>query len=531
MALSRRTQRMNGNIWPGFVDAMTGLLLVLMFVLTIFMVIQFVLRETISGQATQLDDLAGQVASLTNALGLSQAETATLTEDNAAQSERIAVLVEERDQTAAALQSAQNRITGFEAQVAGLLAQRADLSAQVAGLEDSNADLLSEQEQLTLALATARSEVDAEAEAARLAAARRDALQALVDDLNAQTADLTAQTSDQSERISDLEAAQLVDAAAAAALRERLETADTELTAMTLSLEEQRKRAEETLTLLAAANAGRDALASDLSAVESTRTAALSEAERQAALLATANAALSEEQELSAAAQRQTALLNEQVAALRQQVGTLQSLLNVAQSESEDADVQIEQLGAQLNTALARVAAEERRRAALEEAERVRLEAENQNLERFRSDFFGELRGLVEGLDGVQIAGDRFVFSSEVLFGTGDATLSARGRQEIAKVATLLRQIADRIPDNIDWIIRVDGHTDDVPLSGNGQFADNWQLSQARALSVVKYMESLGIPPNRMSANGFAEFQPLNPADTDAARAQNRRIELKLTER
>ena len=105
------------------------------------------------------------------------------------------------------------------------------------------------------------------------------------------------------------------------------------------------------------------------------------------------------------------------------------------------------------------------------------------------------------------------------------------GRTEIAKVADLLRQIADRIPDTVDWIIRVDGHTDDVPLSGNGQFADNWQLSQARALSVVKYMESLGIPPNRMSANGFAEFQPLNPAQTDAARAQNRRIELKLTER
>jgi chemotaxis protein MotB len=349
--------------------------------------------------------------------------------------------------------------------------------------------------------------------------------------LQSQSDDLQAQTSDQTSRISDLETAQLADAAAAEALRKRLEGSDTELTALTLSLEAQRREAEETLTLLAAANVAREALQFDLDAVGDSRTEALSEAERQAALLATAQAALSQEQEQSLEAQRQTALLNEQVAALRQQVGTLQSLLDVSKTDGLDAQVQIEQLGAQLNTALARVAAEERRRRALEEAERQLLEAENLDLERFRSDFFGELRGLVEGLDGVRIDGDRFVFSSEVLFGTGDATLSARGQQEIGKVAGLLRQIADNIPGNIDWIIRVDGHTDNVPLSGTGMFADNWELSQARALSVVKYMEKLGIAPNRMSANGFGEFQPLNSANTSEALAQNRRIELKLTER
>lgn len=531
MGLSRRNQRMNANIWPGFVDAMTGLLLVLMFVLTIFMVIQFVLRETISGQETQLDDLAGQVASLTSALGIAETANTALSADNDAQSSRIALLLDERDQAASDLQAAQNRVTGFEAQVAGLLAQRTDLSAQVAGLEATNADLMTQQQQQELALAAARSEVDAQAESARLAAARREALQAMVADLQAQSDGLQGQTSEQSRRISDLEAAKLADAAAVEALRKRLEGADTELTALTLSLEAQRREAEETLTLLAAANAARDALQADLESIDGGRADALTEAERQAALLATAQAALSQEQAQSLEAQRQTALLNEQVAALRQQVGTLQSLLDVTATDGLDAQVQIEQLGAQLNTALARVAAEERRRRALEESERQRLEAENQDLERFRSDFFGELRGLVEGLDGVQIEGDRFVFSSEVLFGTGDATLSARGREEIGKVAGLLRQIADNIPDNIDWIIRVDGHTDNVPLSGNGVFADNWELSQARALSVVKYMETLGIAPNRMSANGFAEFQPLNPANTAAARAQNRRIELKLTER
>jgi chemotaxis protein MotB len=119
-----------------------------------------------------------------------------------------------------------------------------------------------------------------------------------------------------------------------------------------------------------------------------------------------------------------------------------------------------------------------------------------------------------------------------VLFPQGSAELSDAGRGEVAKVAEILRRIADDIPPGIDWIIRVDGHTDDLPLSGLGEFRDNWELSQARALSVVRTMSNdLGIPPNRLAANGFGEYQPINPEATPAARAQNRRIELKLTER
>jgi chemotaxis protein MotB len=132
----------------------------------------------------------------------------------------------------------------------------------------------------------------------------------------------------------------------------------------------------------------------------------------------------------------------------------------------------------------------------------------------------------------VRIEGDRFVFSSEVLFAQGQADLSADGEAEIAKVARILRDIAGDIPDGIDWVIRVDGHTDDIPLSGLGEFRNNWELSQARALSVVLYMVNfLGLPPDRLAANGFGQYQPVNPADTDVARAQNRRIELKLTEK
>ena len=131
----------------------------------------------------------------------------------------------------------------------------------------------------------------------------------------------------------------------------------------------------------------------------------------------------------------------------------------------------------------------------------------------------------------MQVVGDRFIFSSEILFGSGSADLSPAGQQQIANVAFILAEVSGQIPSEIDWIIRVDGHTDNIPISG-ANFADNWELSQARALSVVRYMtEIIGFPPQRLAATGFGEFSPVNPEDTPEARAQNRRIELKLTER
>ncbi len=561
MALSRRkSNRVQNAIWPGFVDAMTGLLLVLMFVLTIFMVIQFVLRQQITGQETELDQLSRDVAALTATLGLERDRSAALSSDlDAASAEaerqagRIAALIAERQAQDQALAQAQSQITQFEAQVAGLLADRAEARGRIADLEAAQTELLSEQEALNLALAQARSEIDAGAEAARLAAARREALEALV-------ADLEAETSAQEEAISDLEAAALVDAAAAEALRERLANADTELTAMTLNLERQRQEAENTLTLLAAAQSAQEeldrlraSLASEndtlevqlaeararIAQLEATQQTTTSETERQAQLLEMARLALAQEEALSAESRREVALLNEQVTQLRNQVGNLQSLLNLAEEEDREAQVQIETLGAQLNTALARAVSEERRRIALEEAERLRLEEENarlaeeaQDLERFRSDFFGELRQILEGQERIRIEGDRFIFNSEVLFAPGSAELSPAGEAEIANIANLLFDIADQIPDGIDWLIRVDGHTDNIPVGSNSRFADNWELSQARALSVVRFMsEELGFDPRRLAANGFGEHQPLNPLDTPEARAQNRRIELKLTER
>ena len=603
MALSRRSgSRFQSSIWPGFVDAMTGLLLVLMFVLTIFMVLQAVLTQRINGQEDELNSLSGEVAALAQALGMERQTSAdlearvgalntslTAARDQAAeQASLIASLTATRDAQAAELATAQTQITSFEAQVATLLSQRDDANAQVAtlsaerddaqsqiaSLEEAQAALISEQDALNIALAAARSETDAQAEAARLAAARREALDALVADLRArnvgaqdQVAALTAAAEKSQVALSEAEAARIAEAAAAELLRDRLENADAELTAMTLSLEAQRKEAEDTLTLLAAARAAekdldamltaaladvgkletqvadRAALQQQLTNVLAAKLAAeaqvqeqMSDAEKdaqkQAALLAAAQSALSQETAISAAAQRQTELLNQQVAALRGQLGELQSLLDDAVARDAANEVQLQSLGSDLNTALARVAAEERRRAELEAAERKRLEAETKNLEQYRSEFFGRLRDLLGNQAGVRIEGDRFVFSSEVLFPPGAATLSADGQGEIAKVAEILRKVAADIPPEIDWVIRVDGHTDNQPLSGLGEFSDNWELSQARALSVVKYMINfLGIAPDRLAANGFGQYQPVAEGDSEDARAQNRRIELKFTEK
>ncbi len=634
MALSRRTgARFQSSIWPGFVDAMTGLLLVLMFVLTIFMVVQFVLRETISGQATKLDALSAEVAALASALGLEQDRSATLTSQvgeltatlgdaRQAQERQLALISSLRAERAVqdqALSQAQSRIASFEEQVAGLLSERDQALGQVVDLEGQRAKLISEQEALQLALAGLRSEVDAQAEVARLAAARREALDALVADLRQKNAESEDARTELSTQVSELEAqlteeqkTRLAEAAAAQALRDKLQNADAELTAMTLALEEQRRKAEETLTMLAAAEAASEeldvrlaatllakteveqslgstqvtvddqaaeitslqsrigvldtrlaesekalaealaaksmaenvaldadeirkqlaaALAAKLAA-EQTVESQLTRAEERAALLATAQDQLQKQTELASEAQKQQALLNRQVAALRTQLSGLQALLDDARAREASSDVQLQSLGNELNTALARVAAEERRRRQLEEEKRLLLEAEKADLEKYRSEFFGRLRDVLGTQEGVRIVGDRFVFSSEVLFAPGEARLSPDGEGEIAKIANILLNVTDEIPEGIDWVIQVDGHTDDVPLVAGAQFRDNWELSQARALSVVRYMiDALGLPPDRLSANGFGQYQPINPADTPEARAQNRRIELKFTEK
>ena len=520
MALGRR--RDSSMIWPGFVDAVTTILMVLMFVLTIFTVMQSVLRDTISTQDSELNSLTDQLSGLADALGLEQKRTRNLQAEVGEQTSLIATLTSQVAARESELAAATTKITSFEAQVAGLLADRATARGKIADLETAQSKLLSDKEALDLALATARSEIDAGMEAARLAAARREALEALLAELRTKSAKTDADLQAKTVLLTEEEAARAVDQAAADALRAKLAGADTALTAMTLALEEQRKRAEETLTLLAAA-----------------QTDAAKAVTGKDALLETAKAALAAQEAQSAKDARAVVLLNAQVAALRTQLGGLQTILDASAAKDAASKVQLQALGTQLNSALAQVATEQRRRADVEEAERKRLEEEAKSLTadaldlaKFRSEFFGELSRVLAGREGVRVVGDRFVFSSEVFFSAGAANLAPEGRAQIAKVVATLNEVAGEIPDSIDWIIRVDGHTDDVPLSGFGQFQDNWELSQARALAVVRFMQDdLGFPPGRMAATGFGEWRPVAAGGSPEALAQNRRIELKLTER
>lgn len=219
---------------------------------------------------------------------------------------------------------------------------------------------------------------------------------------------------------------------------------------------------------------------------------------------------LDQEKQVSARALSQVELLNQQIAALRRQIGALEEALNASEARDKESNVKIADLGKRLNVAL---------------AQRV------QELNRYRSDFFGRLREILSDKENIRIVGDRFVFQSEVLFPTGSSDINPAGLVEMKKLADAVITLNNEIPDDINWILRVDGHTDNIPLSGTGRFRDNWELSSARATSVVKFLIDNGVPANRLVAAGFSEFQPLDDSNDSDARAKNRRIELKLTER
>ncbi len=221
------------------------------------------------------------------------------------------------------------------------------------------------------------------------------------------------------------------------------------------------------------------------------------------------NSQLDSEKRLTARALAQVEVLNQQIVALRRQLGALEKALEVSEKRDKESQAQISKLGQRLNLAL---------------AQRVR------ELQRYRSDFFGRLNKILGGRSDIRVVGDRFVFPSEVFFETGKAELLPDGRSELDKLASALLELEKQIPPEIAWVLRVDGHTDVRPTSGVN-FKSNWELSSARAISVVQYLISKGISPQHLVAAGFGEFQPIDTARTEEAYRKNRRIELKLTER
>ena len=218
---------------------------------------------------------------------------------------------------------------------------------------------------------------------------------------------------------------------------------------------------------------------------------------------------LKAEKDLSSQALARVELLNQQIAALRRQIGILNDALEAAESRDQNSKTQIADLGRRLNSAL---------------AQRVR------ELARFRSEFFGRLRRILSNRSDVSIVGDRFVFQSEVLFPKGGTDINPLGAKELDKLAEAIKQLEKEIPSDIAWVLRVDGHTDSDPIN-TPLLKSNWELSAARAIAVVKQLVAKGVPPNRLVAAGFGEFQPIDPGDSEEAKARNRRIELKLTER
>jgi chemotaxis protein MotB len=218
---------------------------------------------------------------------------------------------------------------------------------------------------------------------------------------------------------------------------------------------------------------------------------------------------LDQQKQITNEALAKVEILNQQLAALRLQIAALQEALDASEAKDRESQVKIADLGQRLNVALAKKV---------------------QELARYRSDFFGQLREVLGARPDFQIVGDRFVFPADVLFDSGSADLKPAATGEIDKLAGALKQLEKQIPPDIAWVLRVDGHTDIKPIT-SANFPSNWELSSARAIAVVRYLMQQGIPPNRLVAAGFGEFQPLDAGESDEALRRNRRIELKLTER
>lgn len=285
---------------------------------------------------------------------------------------------------------------------------------------------------------------------------------------------------------------------------ERAATADLERRVADLgaSLSAARDRESALEDELAAARGRAAALRGEVGELEARRDALRSE-------VGALSGALEDEKSVSAQARAEVARLNRQIRELRTQLTRVSEALELSRDTVAEQEARIQDLGHRLNVAL---------------AEKV------EDLKQYRSEFFGRLKQALGDNPDIRVVGDRFVFQSELLFDTASAELGPDGRRQVAKLAETLKQVMPRIPDDIDWVLRVDGHTDARPIS-TAAYPSNWELSTARSVAIVKYLADLGIPPGRMAATGFGPYHPLDPADTPAAWAKNRRIELKLTSR
>jgi chemotaxis protein MotB len=423
--MSSRQSHRSESIWPGYVDVLSALLMVVIFVLLIFTLSQFVLSHILTSQSNELEDLHLRIDEISKLLGIER-------ETNQQMSSRIAALASQVDS-----------LTGEKSRLAGEIEYLQE--RRVEDREKMEADLrtIASLQQDIQALRTLRQELESK-----------------------------------------------ISQAAAALDSERLLTATLRDRSKVL---EARLAAEEEKTLLAQG----DIEQRDI------RIQALS------ALVGEQQEALDNQRSLTADARAEVALLNSKILQLREQLTEIATALKQSELTRAAQEEQIEDLGSRLNIELAR-----------------RVTA----LEKYRSEFFGRLRTILADNPLIRIEGDRFLLQSELLFSSGMAELSEQGKGELQDLAVALKEILPAIPDDLQWILRVDGHTDRVPIS-TARFSSNWELSSARALSVVRYLAGQGIPEGNMAAAGFGKFHPIDPADTPEAYRKNRRIEIKLTSR
>jgi len=420
MALSRRN-RNETNIWPGFVDALATLLMVIIFVLMIFVVSQFYLSDALQGRDEALGRLNHQVSELADLLNLER-------------------------QVSTDLRTSIAQISG---ELQSSLSQRDDISTQLNSLLGVRDSFTAAQ----LALKT----LESKSKATTAARAK------LINEL-----EQTYKALEDSNKIISVD-------------KEKIK----------LQLRQLAGLQQDIVALIAL----RDELTHQVEETEKIVLKAESETKGQ--------------KKISTAAKAKVALLNRQMMALRQQIALLNVTLEASEAKDKTQGVRIINLGKRLNTALA---------------------GKVQELARYRSEFFGRLRKVLGNRRDIQIVGDRFVFQSEVLFSSGSAELEVAGKAQLTHLANTLQEISKNIPSKINWILRVDGHTDRIPIR-NFKFASNWELSTSRAISVVKFLQEQSIPANRLAAAGFGEYQPLDARDDEIAFRRNRRIELKFDQR
>jgi chemotaxis protein MotB len=433
--MAARIRRHGGNgldAWPGYVDALSTLLMVIIFVLLVFVLAQAFLSVTLSGRSKELDKANQQLAQLADALSLERGHASAL----------------------------QLSVSQLSQQLSAATQARDTLANQLALLQQQN-------QQLTAEATQAKAATQAATRANQQLAAQQAAAQQQLADMQKQIAELdkTVQIGKDTVEAQLSELAKLTDQVRA-------------LTALRDDLEKQ----------------AQDAAAR-----------AMTEQQRREAV----QAQLSDEKKLGDSARAQIALLNQQIDQLKAQIASVAKALDLQEQQGRDKDAQIANLGQKLNAALA---------------------AKVEELQQYRSEFFGKLRALLENRSGIQVVGDRFVFQSEVLFPVGSADLTQPGVGQMTTLAITIKEIASEIPPDVHWILRVDGHTDPQPVKG-GAFASNWELSAARAITVVKLLIADGVPAEHLAATGFGEYQPFGPGDTADAYAKDRRIELRLTDR